>query len=214
MINRATPFHRTRSTLVNQCSCGLNRRPADQRIDDAGNNAVGNDRVIRAATRQAYASGEAANAMLVATRRRNDPYRVPERDPKDDPEPQSFNQRQLWFLEQIRMGERFSGKEIVQTWYVSLKTARRDISALLHSTLLEYIGSRRKAVIERIHDEQEFQSASSSSFPPELRSARSLLVALNAPRLLRSPASSSASVLGRSRGVSNPNTNKNRGVVT
>lgn len=69
---------------------------------------------------------------------------VPERDPKDDPEPQSFNQRQLWFLEQIRMGERFSAKEIVQTWHVSLKTARRDISALLHSKLLEYIGSRRK----------------------------------------------------------------------
>ncbi len=33
------------------------------------------------------------------------------------------------------MGERFSAREIVQTWHVSLKTARRDISALLHFKL-------------------------------------------------------------------------------
>ncbi|MCZ7888904.1 hypothetical protein [Agrobacterium salinitolerans] len=117
---------------------GIIEGPASEQTSPA------NDRVIRFATREAYATGEAANTTLAATRRRNDPYRVPERDPKDDPEPQSFNQRQLWFLEQIRMGERFSAKEIVQTWHVSLKTARRDISALLHSKLLEYIGSRRK----------------------------------------------------------------------
>jgi hypothetical protein len=103
-----------------------------------------NDRIIRTATKDAYATGETAIATLAATTRRNDPNRVPESDPKDGPEPQSFNQRQQWFLEQINAGERFSAKEIVQTWHVSLKTARRDISALLRSKLLEYIGSRRK----------------------------------------------------------------------
>ncbi len=126
------------SPVVRAFVLGIIEGPASEQTSPA------NDRVIRVATREAYATAEAANATLVATRRRNDPYRVPERDLKDDPEPQSFNQRQLWFLEQIRMGERFSAKEIVLTWHVSLKTARRDISALLRSKLLEYIGSRRK----------------------------------------------------------------------
>ncbi|WP_245430493.1 hypothetical protein [Rhizobium tropici] len=103
-----------------------------------------NDRFIRVATKEAYTTGEAAISTLAVNTRRNDPNRVPENDPKDDPEPLTFNQRQQWFLERISAGDRFGAKEIVLNWHVSLKTARRDISALLHSKLLEYIGSRRK----------------------------------------------------------------------
>jgi len=109
-----------------------------------------NDRIIRTSSEDAYAAGEAAIASLAATKRRSDPNHVPESDPKDDPEPPSFNQRQKWFLEQIKAGERLSAREIVLTWHVSLKTARRDISVLLHSRLLEYIGSKRKGRYRKI----------------------------------------------------------------
>ena len=42
-------------------------------------------------------------------------------------------------------------KEIVAEWEVSLKTARRDISALQKAQLLEYVGSRRKGRYRRKH---------------------------------------------------------------
>jgi len=126
------------SPVVRAFVLGIIEGPASKQTSPAS------DRFIRMATKEAYATGEAAIATLPATTRHYDLNRVPENDPKDDPEPPSFNQRQQWFLEQIKAGERFSAKEIVLTWHVSLKTARRDISALLHSKLVEYIGSRRK----------------------------------------------------------------------
>ncbi|MGV1822676.1 hypothetical protein ACQZ63_26230 [Agrobacterium sp. CG160-95] len=126
------------SPVVRAFLLGIIEGPASDRT------APANDHSFRVASKEAYATGEAAIATLAANSRRNDPNHVPEIDPKDDPEPELFNQRQQWFLEQIKAGERFSAKEIVLTWHVSLKTARRDISALLHSKLLEYIGSRRK----------------------------------------------------------------------
>lgn len=126
------------SPVVRAFVLGIIEGPASEQTSPA------TDRFIRMATKEGYATGEAAIAMLAATTRRDDPNGVPESGPKDDPEPPSFNQRQQWFLEQIKAGERLTAKEIVLTWHVSLKTARRDISTLLHSKLLEYIGSRRK----------------------------------------------------------------------
>ncbi|KQZ62098.1 hypothetical protein ASD54_22355 [Rhizobium sp. Root149] len=111
--------------------------------------SAANDRLLRMATKEAYAAGEAAIATLASIIGRNDPDRVPESDLNDDPEPPSFNQRQQWFVEQIKAGKRLGAKEIVLTWHVSLKTARRDISALLRSRLLEYVGSRRKGRYRR-----------------------------------------------------------------
>jgi hypothetical protein len=105
---------------------------------------IEDDRSIRILAKEAYSAGEAAFAALAANRRKNDPDHVPMSDPKDDPEPLTFNQRQQWFLERINAGDRFGARDIVLTWHVSLKTARRDIGTLLHSKLLEYIGSRRK----------------------------------------------------------------------
>ncbi len=111
--------------------------------------SAANDRLLRTATKEAYAAGEAAITTLASIIGRNDPDRVPESDLNDDPEPPSFNQRQQWFVEQIKAGKRLGAKEIVLTWHVSLKTARRDISALLRSRLLEYVGSRRKGRYRR-----------------------------------------------------------------
>lgn len=126
------------SPVVRAFVLGIIEGPVSEQTSPANNH------FIRTATKEAYTTGEAAIATPAATTRHNDLNRVPESDPKDDPEPPSFNQRQQWFLEQIKAGERFGAKEIVLTWHVSLKTARRDIGALLRSNLLEYIGSRRK----------------------------------------------------------------------
>lgn len=125
---------------------GIIEGPASEQI------SVTDDRPVRVLTREAYATGEAAVVTKAGETYRNDPKRVPISDPKDDPEPSAFNQRQQWFLERINAGERLGAKEIVLTWHVSLKTARRDISTLLRSKLLEYIGSRRKGRYRRSID--------------------------------------------------------------
>ena len=131
------------SPVMRSFVLGIIEGPASEQTSPA------NDRFLCRATKEAYATGEAAIATLPAIIRRNDPNRVPESDLNDDPDPPSFNQRQQWFLERIKAGERLGAKEIVLTWHVSLKTARRDISALLRSKLLEYIGSRRKGRYRR-----------------------------------------------------------------
>ena len=131
------------SPVMRSFVLGIIEGPASEQTSPA------NDRFLRTATKEAYATGEAAIATLPAIIRRSDPNRVPESDLNDDPDPPSFNQRQQWFLERIKAGERLGAKEIVLTWHVSLKTARRDISALLRSKLLEYIGSRRKGRYRR-----------------------------------------------------------------
>ncbi|WP_273793846.1 hypothetical protein [Brucella anthropi] len=131
------------SPVVRAFVLGIIEGPASEQI------TLTNDRFIRAATKEAYAAGEAIVSAPLVTTRRNGPDPVPKKDPEDDPESLTFNPRQQWFLEQIKAGERLGAKEIVLTWHVSLKTARRDISALLHSSLLEYIGSRRKGRYRR-----------------------------------------------------------------
>lgn len=55
------------SPVVRAFVLGIIEGPASEQTSPA------NDRVIRVATREAYATAEAANATLVATRRRNDP---------------------------------------------------------------------------------------------------------------------------------------------
>lgn len=122
---------------------GIIEGPASEQI------SIADDRLVRVLTREAYATGEAAVVTKAGETHRNDPKRVPISDPKDDPEPLAFNQRQQWFMERINAGDRLGAKEIVLTWHVSLKTARRDISTLLRSKVLEYIGSRRKGRYRR-----------------------------------------------------------------
>ena len=101
------------------------------------------DRISLARAREAYATGEAAGGGAAAHGPRNDPDRVPERDPINVPDPGGLNERQLWFLDRVAQG-RCDAKEIAAAWTVSLKTARRDIAALKAEGLISYVGSRRK----------------------------------------------------------------------
>jgi len=107
------------------------------------------DRFSLAAAREAYAAGEAAGGRPATAARKNDPERVPERDPINVPDPIELSDRQRWFLARVAEGSRSGAKEIVAIWQVSLKTARRDISALQKAQLLEYVGSRRKGRYRR-----------------------------------------------------------------
>lgn len=108
------------------------------------------DRSSRAAARAAYVVGETALGTVATDARPNGPEHGPDRDPINDPEPVSLNERQHWFLARIAEGSRCGAKEIVAAWRVSLKTARRDIGALQKVRLLEYVGSRRKGRYRRI----------------------------------------------------------------
>ncbi|WP_395697408.1 hypothetical protein [Methylocella sp.] len=101
------------------------------------------DRISLARAREAYAAGEAAGGGAAAHGPRNDPDRVPERDPINVPDPAGLNERQLWFLDRVAQG-RCDAREITAAWAVSLKTARRDIAALKAEGLISYVGSRRK----------------------------------------------------------------------
>lgn len=126
------------SPVIRAFVLGLIEGPASNPLSSAS------DRPIRAVAREAYVTGEAAFSALTKDARENDPEDGPDRDPKHDPEPVELNERQHWFLERIVAGDRYSAKEIMAVWQVSLKTARRDIRGLQLAGLLVYSGSRRK----------------------------------------------------------------------
>ncbi len=107
------------------------------------------DRFSLAATREAYVAGEANGGRPATDARKNDPERVPKRDPINVPDPIELSERQRWFLIRVAEGGRCGAKEIVAVWGVSLKTARRDIHGLQRAELLEYVGSRRKGRYQR-----------------------------------------------------------------
>lgn len=122
------------SPVIRAFVLGLIEGPASNPLSSAS------DRPVRAATREAYAVGEAAFSALTKDVRESDPENGPDRDP----EPVDLNERQHWFLERIVDGDRYGAKEIMAIWEVSLKTARRDIRGLQLAGLLVYSGSRRK----------------------------------------------------------------------
>lgn len=107
------------------------------------------DRLTRAATREAYVAGETVFGTRARDARENGPKDGPDRDPMNDPKPVELNDRQHWFLERVGDGNRCGAKEIMLICQVSLKTARRDIRGLRHEGLLEYVGSRRKGSYRR-----------------------------------------------------------------
>ena len=126
------------SPVIRAFVLGLIERPAAAPQD----NLV--DRFSLARAREAYAAGEAAGGRPATDARKNDPERVPERDPINVPDSVELSERQRWFLARVGEGGRYGAREIAATWQVSLKTARRDIGALQKAELLEYVGSRRK----------------------------------------------------------------------
>lgn len=131
------------SPVIRAFVLGLIEGPASDPLSIAG------DRFTRAAAREAHAAGEAAFGALAKGASENDPKDDPDRDPINDPEPIELNERQHWFLERISKGGKCGAKEIMLIWQVSLKTARRDISGLVHARLLQYVGSRRKGRYRR-----------------------------------------------------------------
>ena len=47
-----------------------------------------------------------------------------------------LNQRQLWFLGHLQQGDKMVATDIVDTWCVHAKTARRDVKGLLEAKLI------------------------------------------------------------------------------
>lgn len=131
------------SPVIRAFVIGLIEGPASRRIPDPV------ERYSLATAKDAYAVGE---AVLDPSNRRNpqnDPENDPDCDPINVPETMELNERQHWFLARIGEGGRCGATEIMATWKVSLKTARRDIRGLQQANLLVYVGSRRKGRYRR-----------------------------------------------------------------
>lgn len=126
------------SPVIRALVLGLIESPAARRRID------GPERIGTALERGAYAMGEGAAKVPAGDAAGHGPDDVPERDPNNDPDRSELNQRQSWFLARVVVGDRLGASEIVSTWRVSLKTARRDIADLKDKTLIRYTGSRRK----------------------------------------------------------------------
>jgi hypothetical protein len=54
-----------------------------------------------------------------------------------------LNQRQLWFLGHLQQGAKMIAADIVKTWHVHAKTARRDVKGLLEAKLIVAIKTGR-----------------------------------------------------------------------
>lgn len=132
------------SPVIRAFVLGLIESPASRRMPDPG------DRYSLATAKDAYAAGEAAFDPSNRGNRQIDPEDDPDRDPINDPETLELNERQHWFLTRVAEGGRCGATEIMATWKVSLKTARRDIRGLQQANLLVYVGSRRKGRYRRI----------------------------------------------------------------
>ena len=78
----------------------------------------------------------------------NDPTNDRENDRDIDPvNPTAqvpLNQRQRWFLEALARGGNMKSANITRQWGVAEKTARRDISGLKASSLVEFCGSHKR----------------------------------------------------------------------
>lgn len=131
------------SPVIRAFVLGLIESPASRRRPDPV------DRYSLAASKEAYAAGEAALSPSNPGHRKNDPEDDPDRDPINDPEKMEINERQHWFLMRVAEGGRCRATDIMAMWKVSLKTARRDIRGLQQANLLEYVGSRRKGRYRR-----------------------------------------------------------------
>lgn len=126
------------SPVIRAFAQGLIEGPVAKRLSNP------EDRHTIASARAAYVEGEATGAGSQVRDGSGDPEHDPDRDPINDPETSGINERQRWFLGRVAEGSRAGANEIVATWGVSLKTARRDIAALKLTGMIQYIGSRRK----------------------------------------------------------------------
>lgn len=54
-----------------------------------------------------------------------------------------LNQRQLWFLGRLQRGDAPHADAIAKTWGVTLRTARRDVAALVALKLARFVGPNK-----------------------------------------------------------------------
>jgi hypothetical protein len=54
-----------------------------------------------------------------------------------------MNGRQLWFMGELQRGRRLKAEDIAKQWWVTDKTAKRDISALIEYGAIRYNGARK-----------------------------------------------------------------------
>lgn len=134
------------SPVIRAFVLGLIEGPASRQKPDLV------DRFSLETAKGAYAAGEAILAPLSRGNRQSDPEDDPDRDPMNDPKTAELNERQHWFLTCLAEGGRCGATEIMSTWKVSMKTARRDIRGLQQANLLVYVGSRRKGRYRRTQD--------------------------------------------------------------
>ena len=60
----------------------------------------------------------------------------------------SLNKRQRWFLDKVRHRITPTIEEFVDRWNMTKRTARRDISELLHRNLIKRVGSKKNGRYE------------------------------------------------------------------
>lgn len=112
------------------------------------------DQPLLSEIRRVYAADGTFEGSRTTGASKNVPNNVPNNVPINVPKKTlinvsdltEFSERQKWFLTQIRDGARVGAKEIALAWGVTAKTARRDISALKHAKLIEFVGARRKGL--------------------------------------------------------------------
>ncbi|GJL85310.1 MAG: hypothetical protein DHS20C02_10850 [Micavibrio sp.] len=61
-----------------------------------------------------------------------------------------LNQRQLWFIGMLQQGYIVKAKNITNTWAVSLRTAKYDISSLTKMELIRFVGTKKTGRYEVI----------------------------------------------------------------
>lgn len=112
------------------------------------------DQPLPSEIRRSYVAERTFGGVRADGAWKNVPNNVPNNVPKNVPKDTGTNvsdltelsERQKWFLAQVRDGARVGAKEIALAWGITVKTARRDISALQHAQLIKYVGSRRKGL--------------------------------------------------------------------
>lgn len=54
-----------------------------------------------------------------------------------------LNHRQLWFIGELQRGKKLKADDIATQWWVSHKTAKRDIASMLEHNAIYYNGARK-----------------------------------------------------------------------
>jgi ATP-dependent DNA helicase RecG len=79
--------------------------------------------------------------------------RVVFRPHEDVPLNVPLNERQSWFLQVLKAGEKLRTKDIAARFGVATKTAKRDVASLREQGLVEFAGASRNGYYKLSHEE-------------------------------------------------------------